>query len=94
MIGMIGTKKKTRRRSPRGNWLVVEFQDGKIQHCTWVHTWAGAQASKRHKEAWLKKWAKLKRLPIERVGRVMILGANEINDLYKLWEMSGGQVGA
>lgn len=99
-VSEVAERRKTRRRSPRGNWLVVEMQDGKIRYCTWVRTWVGAQSSKRHKEKWLNQYAELRGVPQSRVGRVFILdiermiafsvteGADEINDLYKLWEKS------
>lgn len=96
---------KTKRRSPRGNWLVVKMRDGKISWCTWVRTWAGVQASKRTKEEYLAasqavenvRAQRQKRTPVN-IGRVFVLdiermldfavteGANEINDLHKLWE--------
>lgn len=101
------TAVKVRRKSPRGNWLVVKMRNGEISWCTWVRTWAGVQASKRNKEGYLAEAQKLenmvalsrKRSP-RTVGRVFILdiermldyavteGANEINDLHKLWEKS------
>ena len=102
----VATKAK-RKRSPQGNWLVVEMRDGKIHWCTWVRTWAGVQASRRNKEKYLDQIQNLENLragrshhakEVRTVGRVFVLdiermmdfaiteGANEINDLYKLWE--------
>ena len=101
-----GVKKK-RKRSPRGNWLVVKMAGGQIRWCTWVRTWAGVQASKRNKERYLEKAQQLENLravyekrAARNIGRVFVLdiermldfsiteGANEINDLHKLWERS------
>lgn len=79
--GLVSTKKATR-RSPRGNWLVVEMHQGKIFWCTWVQTWAGVQASKRHKERYLAAYQDLENMRAVRshnakeartVGRVFVL---------------------
>jgi len=96
-----------RKRSPRGNWLVVEMHQGQIFWCTWVQTWAGVQASKRNKEKYLELYQELENRRAAKsqhnqeartVGRVFVLdiermldfavteGADQINDLYKLWE--------
>jgi hypothetical protein len=102
---MAVVSKKRTRRSARGNWLVVEIVDGQIYWCTWVRTWAGAQASKRHKEKSVahrqefeNRVAVHQKRNAKTIGRVFILdiermldfavteGANQINDLYKLWE--------
>lgn len=99
------TAVKTKRRSPRGNWLVVKMRDGEISWCTWVRSWAGVQASKRHKEKLLEAYQQLENATAQHqkrraknIGRVFVLdiermldfavteGANEINDLHKLWE--------
>ena len=85
-------KEKTRRRrSERGNWLVVTYINGKIFWCKWVQTWAGVQMSKRNAE---KEWLHMTHLS----RRVMVLdiermvdfavteGANEIHDLFELFK--------
>ena len=84
---------KTKRRSERGNWLIVTYIAGRIFWCTWVQTWAGAQMSKRNAERTVDLYKAR-----GRSGRVMVLdiermvdyavteGANEISDLYKMLE--------
>lgn len=96
-MSQVATKKK-RKKSPRGNWLVVSYRNGKIWHCQWVQTWTGAQMSKRNAEKYIMGEAQLYRVEPSKVGRVLILdiermmafsiteAADEINDLYKLWE--------
>lgn len=91
---------KTRTPGPRGNWLVVSMRNGKIWHCSWTHTWSGANASRRNSEKYIDAEARLRGLPRERLGKVFILdiermldfaateGADEINDLHRLWEIS------
>jgi hypothetical protein len=88
-----------RKRSPQGNWIVVEYRHGEIFYVSWVHSWAGAQASKRNKMRYIKAQAEMMRVPPERVGRVLILdiyrmmdfavteAANDINELHRLWEL-------
>lgn len=56
--------------------------------------------SRRNAERWIEKFAKLWGIPKEKYGRVFVLdvermmhfsiteAADEINDLYKLWEKS------
>jgi hypothetical protein len=85
-------KTKSRRRSERGNWLVVSYRNGKIDWCTWVQTWAGVQASKRNalkdREAYERMGYKIavKILDIERmVDFAVTEGANEIHDLEALF---------
>ena len=87
--------KKKRRRSERGNWLVVTYVNGKIWWCRWVQTWAGVQASKRNSEAnwagrdWMKPPPRVRVLvlDIERmVDFAVTEGANEIRDLFELWD--------
>lgn len=89
---------KKRRSSPRGNWIVIRYRKGVIEYITWVRTWAGAQMSKRKKERYIRK--NEDGTVNTKDGRVLILdvermvdfaateGADEINDLYKLWEKS------
>lgn len=84
---------KLKRRSPRGNWIVVRYRNHRIEWCTWVRTWAGAQMSKRNKERYIQT-----RSDGTKDGCVMIMdiarmadfavteAADEINDLYKLFE--------
>jgi hypothetical protein len=87
------TIRHTRKRSPRGNWLVVTYHNGEIFWVNWVQTWAGVQASKRHAENGIREYtATLKDFK----GRVLIVdiermidfaateGANEIADLERL----------
>jgi hypothetical protein len=92
---MTAVIEKVKRRSPRGNWLVVTYRGGKISFCTWVQTWAGVQMSKRAAEKYL-----LGPSPSSKVGRVIVMdiermadfavteAANEIHDLYRLFEKS------
>ena len=80
--------RRKRRRSERGNWLVVTYVNGKIWWCKWIQTWAGVQASKRHAD---KDWPPQYRrtvvvLDIERMMDFAVTeGANEISDLYELY---------
>jgi hypothetical protein len=85
--------KKVRRKSERGNWLVVSYRDGQIWFCTWVRTWAGVQMSKRNAEQYLRKKpdgtmnGTVIVMDIERMADFSATeGANEIHDLYKLFE--------
>ena len=85
--------RRTRKRSPRGNWLVVTYYEGEIHFCTWVQTWAGVQASKRNAEKSIEEYKKLYK---SFSGRVLIVdiermidfavteGANEMADLERL----------
>lgn len=87
--------RRTRKRSPRGNWLVVSYRDGEIHWCTWVQTWAGVQASRRNSERTLREYEKtfgMKwRVIVIDIERVIDLGAtegaNEIADLKRLYEL-------
>lgn len=84
---------KKKRRSERGNWLIVTYIDGRIYWCKWVQTWAGVGMSRRESDKTVEAYK-----AIGRSGRVMVLdiermvdfavteGANEITDLYKLFE--------
>lgn len=80
---------KKRRRSERGNWLVVTYVNGVIWWCKWVQTWAGVQMSKRNAERdGDPRWkVRVFILDIERMMDFAVTeGANEINDLYRLFE--------
>lgn len=85
---------KKRRRSERGNWIVVSFREGEIQWVKWVRTWAGVQMSKRNSEKLngardelFKTKSRVLVMDIERmVDFATTEGANEIHDLYKLFE--------
>jgi len=88
--------KRTRKRSARGNWLVVTYHNGEIHWVNWVQTWAGVQASKRHAEKGIQEYAAVYK---DFKGRVLILdiekmvdfaaieGANEIADLERLLDL-------
>lgn len=87
--------KKEKRRSARGNWLVVTWLNGKIDYCRWVETWAGVQMSKRNAERSLECYAlrgmkgRVIVMDIERMADFAVTeGANEIHDLYRLFEKS------
>jgi hypothetical protein len=83
----------TRKRSSRGNWLVVTYHNGEIHYATWIQTWAGVQASKRNAERDIAEYAKVYK---DFRGRVLVLdiermvdfavteGANEMADLEHL----------
>ncbi len=102
--GMILEKvvRRTRKRSVRGNWLVVTYHNGEIHWVTWVQTWAGVQASKRHAEKYIQEYAATFK---GFKGRVMIIdiermidlgateGANEIADLERLLKLDSGESG-
>lgn len=80
-------ERKKKRRSERGNWLVVTYINGKIYWCTWVQTWGGVQQSRRNAErdrpAHLKVSVVV--LDIERMMDFAVTeGANEIHDLERL----------
>lgn len=83
---------KTRRLSERGNWLVVSYREGKIGWCTWVRTWAGVQMSKRNAEKYNfdRNGNRIGRTIVMDIARMadfaVTEGANEIHDLYKLFE--------
>lgn len=83
---------KERKRSPRGNWLVVSYRNGAIEWCTWVRTWAGVQASKRNAEQDIvdRNGNRIGRtivMDIERMADFAVTeGADEIHDLYRLFE--------
>lgn len=85
---------KARKRSPRGNWLVVSYRLGEISFCTWVQTWAGVQASKRNAEQYNvdRNGNRIGRtivMDIERMADFAVTeAANEIHDLYRLFEKS------
>lgn len=90
---MAVVKEKVRRRSPRGNWLVVSWMNGEIIFCTWVGTWSGVQMSKRNAERHLSVMAskgnhgRVIVMDIERMADFAVTeAANEIHDLYKLFE--------
>lgn len=84
--------KKARKKSERGNWLVVSYRQGIIDWCTWVGTWAGVQASKRNAEKYNfdrngKRIGRTIVMDIERMADFAVTeAANEIHDLYKLFE--------
>lgn len=90
------TVRRTRKRSPRGNWLVVTYHDGEIFFCTWVQTWAGVQASKRNSEKSIEQYKECYK---GFIGRVIIVdiermidfavteGANEMADLEMLMKL-------
>jgi hypothetical protein len=90
---MDAVKVKAKRRSQRGNWIVVSYHHGKISWCTWVHTWAGVQMSKRNAERYIPR-----RRDGTVDGRVIVMdinrmadfavaeAANEIHDLYALFQ--------
>lgn len=91
------TATKTRRRSPRGNWLVVTYHNGEIHWATWIRTWAGVQASRRKSEKYIKEYAEIYNgfkgrvfiLDIERMMDFAVTeAANDINELHRLWEIS------
>lgn len=91
----LATKKK-RRRSERGNWLVVTMVGGEIDWCRWVQTWAGVQMSKRHAQEHVEAHARFRKVK----GRVFVLdiermidfavteGSNEINELHRLFSLT------
>jgi len=86
--------RKKKRRSERGNWLVVTLVDEKIWWCTWVQTWAGVQMSRRNAERERWQFGKLNVrvmvLDIERMaGMCEIDVANETLELERLLEMEG-----
>jgi hypothetical protein len=81
------------KRSERGNWLVVTYINGQIFWCRWVQTWAGVQMSKRRAQQTVDAYGLLKRkgrvivMDIERMADFAVTeGANEIHDLYRLFE--------
>lgn len=87
---------KAKRRSPRGNWIVVRYSKGRIDWCRWCRTWAGVGMARRNAEKYLKNWRTGEHDPT--LGRVIVMdiermadfavteAANEIHDLYKLFE--------
>lgn len=89
----VAVERKAKRRSPRGNWLVVSYRDGQIWFCTWVQTWAGVQMSKRNAEKFIgirpdgTKDGRVIVMDVERMADFAVTeAANEIHDLYKLFE--------
>jgi len=85
--------KTGRKKSERGNWLVVSYREGQIWWCTWVGTWAGVQSSKRNAERYIPvdkngtKQGRVIVMDIERMADFAVTeAANEIHDLYKLFE--------
>jgi hypothetical protein len=90
-------EKRKKRRSERGNWLIVTYLDGHIYQCKWVRTWAGVNMSRREYEkslAFYKQWGRKGRvlvLDIERmVDFAVTEGANEIHELERLIGIDGG----
>lgn len=84
---------KKKRRSQRGNWLVVSYHKGEIHFCRWVSTWAGVQMSKANAERYIRsdregnKLGRVIVMDIERMADFAATeGATEIHDLYKLFE--------
>jgi len=78
-------KRHTRKRSERGNWLVVTYVQGKIWWATWIQTWAGVQASKRNSEK-EHPGCRVMVLDIERMADFAVTeGANEIADLERMF---------
>jgi hypothetical protein len=86
--------RRTRKRSQRGNWLVVSYLNGKIHWCKWIQTWTGVQASRRNAEkdlqeyerAFKKKWSVIV-LDIERMVDFSVTeGADQISDLERLFK--------
>jgi hypothetical protein len=85
--------RRTRKLSPRGNWLVVTYHNGQIHYATWIQTWAGVQASKRNAERYIVEYAKVYK---DFKGRVIVVdiermidfaateGADQIADLERL----------
>lgn len=101
-IGMDGkmtvqkTIRRTKKRSARGNWLVITYHNGEIHFATWIQTWAGVQASKRNAEKYIAEYAKVYKgfkgrvlvIDIERmVDFAATEGANEITDLEQLLKL-------
>ena len=88
-------KRRTRKLSTRGNWLVVSYRNGDIDWCRWVQTWAGVQASRRNAERSLREYEKTFgdkwRVIVIDIERVVDLGAtegaNEISDLERLYNL-------
>lgn len=85
--------KHTRKRSPRGNWLVVTYHEGEIHYCAWIQTWAGVQASKRNAEKSIEEYKKIYKgfnghvliVDVERmIDFAVTEGANEMEDLERL----------
>ena len=85
--------RRTRKRSPRGNWIVVTYHEGEIHWATWVQTWAGVQASKRNAENSIEEYKKICKgfngrvliVDIERmIDFAVTEGANEMADLERL----------
>jgi hypothetical protein len=90
--------RRTRKRSQRGNWLVITYHNGEIHWAKWVQTWAGVQASKRHSEEAIQRYAGSYkgfkgRVIVVDIERMVDLGAtegaNEIADLKRLYELGG-----
>ena len=90
------TIRRTRKLSPRGNWLVVTYHEREIHFCTWVQTWAGVQASKRNSEKSIEEYKKIYKgfngrvliVDIERmIDFAVTEGANEMEDLEHLMSL-------
>lgn len=79
----MATRKK-RRRSKRGNWLVVSYFNDRISWCRWVRTWAGVQMSKRNAERYVRLGrnreedtrARVIVLDIEKLSRFAVVNAS------------------
>jgi len=90
----VAAKTRKKRRSERGNWLIVSYRDQRIVFCRWVRTWAGVQMSKRNAERYIlpPQFGKATSgrvivMDIERMAAFAITeAANEIHDLYRLFE--------
>ena len=90
------TIRHTRKRSARGNWLVVTYHEGEIFWAQWITTWAGVQASKRNAEKGIAEYAatfkgfkgRVLIVDIERmIDFAVTEGANEISDLERLMDL-------
>ena len=87
------TIRRTNKRSPRGNWLVITYHYGEIFWAKWIQTWAGVQASKRNAEKYIRESSEARK---DFKGRVIVVdiermvdfaateGANEMEDLERL----------
>jgi hypothetical protein len=82
---------KVKRRSPRGNWLVVVYLGGKIYECKWVRTQAGVAQSKRAAETaknYFELPIRVMVLEIERMVQFAVTESyNEILDLEALYRI-------
>jgi hypothetical protein len=94
-------KRRTRKLSPRGNWIVIVYHNGEIFWAKWIQTWAGVQASKRNPERYIEQASKTYK---DFKGRVIVLdiermvdfaateGANEIADLERLMGLTENEL--